>query len=168
MKNSVLCAWAFFLCSTLGQAGIASQPADVVNKSSVQVTWTTEPMDAPSSDKVMAAQFGVRDSASVARGGGKNLRFKSLSISIFGKPVAISGWMYLDLANPSDKPYVVYGSKDGISVSFRVGQDGIAWDVKYRLIPQSNGYRVAERQVCDAELKDDVCVVTHNSTWFFD
>ena len=89
-------------------------------------------------------------------------------MNVFEKPVSVMGWMYLDLANPNPTSYRVYGNKDGISLSFRVGSDGVAWDVTFRLVPQSNGYKVVERSVCDAELKPDVCIRTHNSSWFSD
>ena len=166
-KNIVIFSAALALTFCCGPVLPSSAPASVSN-TTVKVSWTTEPMAAPSPERLHEVNFGASDSVSVASSGIKNRRYTSLKISAFGKQVPISGWMYLDLANPSDAPYVAYGNKDGISIVFRVGEGGAAWDVTFRLVPQTKGYKVLERKVCDAEMKPDVCVTTYNSIWQFE
>ena len=143
----------------------AAQQSETISESTVQVQWTTEPMNAPSPERLNEVQFGARDSVGVSNGEPQNRRFTSLRILALGKPVAVQAWMYMDLANPSDSPYIAYGNKNGISIRFRVGAEGNAWDVVFRLLPQSSGYKVTERQACLAEMKPDVCIVTYNSMW---
>jgi hypothetical protein len=149
----------------LNNTVIAAEKSEIVSVSTVQLQWTTEPMNAPSKEKLSEVQFGARDSVSIANGDPQNRRYTSLSITAFGKRVPVQAWMYMDLANPNDRPYVVYGNKNGITINFRVGEGGDAWDVAFRLMPQSSGYKVTERQVCLAEMKPDACVVTYNSVW---
>lgn len=139
-----------------------------ISAETVQLEWSTEPMESLSPNDAAEGHFGAMDSRVTERTGRKNHRISALRIAAFGKPIMVFGWMYLDLANPYPETYRAYGNRDGISLEFRVGSEGAAWDVTYRLVPQSTGYRVMERSVCDAELKPDVCVVTHNSTWFYD
>lgn len=153
------------LIFALALPAVALQSAEPMSTSTVQLKWTTEVMSAPSLDKLTSVQFGAHDAVAAKNGAPSNRRLTNVDIIVHGVPVPVYGWMYLDLANPSDAPYVVYGNEDGITIRFRVGQDGNAWDVAYRLAPRSGGYRVVERQVCNAEMKPDACVVTYRSFW---
>lgn len=96
----------------------------------------------------------------------KNERITSMRISVDGKNVPVEGWMYLDLANPRIESKHVYGDADRISIAFSVGSDaGNGFDVEYRIVRGSDGYRVIQRDLCDSEMKPNYCVRTIVMRW---